>query len=333
MRIARTLCVGLALAAAAMPAARAQEAGAPQKVTFNLAWLPQGSLAGVLVAIDRGYYREAGLDVTAVRGYGGNRTVNEIDQGQFEFGYGDPISVALNRVGGGGTRLVGAINTRWPAGLCYVEQRRDPEGLADLAGLTLGGGSGSPVHNLLPAWLEANGQPRDHVALLGMDPAVVDVSLIQGRIDLAECWKASNRAVLQKQAKVDGVDIGWIEYADHGLDMYGSGIVTSDALIEKDPDLVKRFVAATYRGYDFVIEDPETATDILLKQYPVLDRDITAQQVREIAELIQDPAAAGEPLGRFGPERMRSTAAFIDKAFDLGGKVGADDIFTDRFVQ
>ena len=67
-----------------------------QQVTFNLSWLPQGSLAGVIVAIELGYYAELGLDVNAVRGYGGNRTVNEIDQGQFEFGYGDPVSVALS---------------------------------------------------------------------------------------------------------------------------------------------------------------------------------------------------------------------------------------------
>jgi len=62
---------------------------AMDKVKFNLAWLPQGSTGGILVAIAKGFYAEAGLDVSAVRGYGGQRTVNEIDQGLFEFGYGD----------------------------------------------------------------------------------------------------------------------------------------------------------------------------------------------------------------------------------------------------
>ncbi len=310
-----------------------QPAAAQDKVTFNLAWLPQGSLAGVLVAIDQGFYKAANLDVTAVRGYGGNRTVNEIDQGQFEFGYGDPVSIALNRANGGKTRLVGAINTRWPAGLCYIKERHQPAGLKDMQGYKLGGGTGSPVHNLLPVWLEANNLPRTYIETLRMDPAVVDVSLIKGRIDLAECWKASNRALIERQAKADGVTVAWIDYADYGLDMYGSGIATSDALIEKNPDLVQRFVTATYRGYEFVIAEPAKSTESLLKQYPVLDRKVTEQQIREIAELLQDPGAGDRKIGYLRADRMDKTAAFIDKAFELGGKVRASDLYTDRFVK
>lgn len=310
-----------------------QPAAAQDKVTFNLAWLPQGSLAGVLVAIEQGFYKAANLDVTAVRGYGGNRTVNEIDQGQFEFGYGDPVSIALNRANGGKTRLVGAINTRWPAGLCYVKEHHQPNGLKDMQGYKLGGGTGSPVHNLLPVWLETNNLPRTFIETLRMDPAVVDVSLIKGRIDLAECWKASNRALIERQAKSDGVTVAWIDYADYGLDMYGSGIATSDSLIEKNPDLVQRFVTATYRGYEFVIAEPAKATESLLKQYPVLDRKVTEQQIREIAELLQDPGAGDRKLGYLRADRMDKTAAFVDKAFDLGGKVRASDLYTDRFVK
>ena len=93
---------------------------AQEKVTYNMAWLPQGSSIGVIVAQDKGYFREVGLDTNIVRGYGGNRTANELDQGQFEFGYVDPISLILNRSNGGKIKMVGAINTRWPAGVCYV---------------------------------------------------------------------------------------------------------------------------------------------------------------------------------------------------------------------
>src|SRR5438874_11599308 len=96
---------------------------AQEKVTFNMSWLPQGSASGVIVALDRGFFKDAGLDVSIVRGYGGNRTANELDQGQFEFGYVDPISVILNRSNGGKIKMVGAINTRWPAAICWVTSR------------------------------------------------------------------------------------------------------------------------------------------------------------------------------------------------------------------
>ena len=200
---------------------------AQEKVTYNMAWLPQGSSIGVIVAQDRGYFRDAGLDTNIVRGYGGNRTANELDQGQFEFGYVDPISLILNRSNGGKIRMVGAINTRWPAGVCYVTKRNQPKSIDDLKGLTLGGGAGSPVHNVVPAWLEMNGKPRDFIKLVRLDPAVVDASFMEGRTDLAECWQASNRPVLAKLANAAGVQVAWLNYADYGLDAYGSGFATS----------------------------------------------------------------------------------------------------------
>jgi len=308
-------------------------AAGAQQVTFNLAWLPQGSLSGVIVAIDLGYYAELGLEVKAVRGYGGNRTVNEIDQGQFEFGYGDPISVALNRARGGEVRLVGAINTRWPAGLCFIRQRHQVQGLNDLAGLTLGGGSGSPVHNLVPVWLEFNNLPRDHVRLIRLDPAVLDVALIEGRTDLADCWRGSNRAVIQKYARDADLSVGWLDYADFGLDMYGNGIVTSDTIIEQNPEVVANFVRGTYRGYAYVIANPEETTEILLKVYSTLDPVITAQQVAEVADLIVDPAAQNSTLGWFRIDRMASTIEFLDQAFNLDGEVLAEDLYTNRFIR
>ena len=79
-------------------------ASAQEKITYNMAWLPQGSSIGPIVAAQRGWFKEAGIDVDIVRGYGGGRTANELDQGQFEIGYVDPISLVLNRNNGGKIR-------------------------------------------------------------------------------------------------------------------------------------------------------------------------------------------------------------------------------------
>src|SRR5207342_3124138 len=114
------LAVGVAFLATL---ALSDTASAQQKITYNMSWLPQGSSVGVAVAQDQGWFREAGFDVTLVRGYGGNRTANELDQGQFEIGYVDPISLILNRRNGGNIKLIGAINTRWPATICFIANK------------------------------------------------------------------------------------------------------------------------------------------------------------------------------------------------------------------
>jgi NitT/TauT family transport system substrate-binding protein len=327
------MVVCLTAAAFALASAGSLSAQSLQKVTFNMSWLPQGSSIGVMVAQDQGYYKDAGLDVNIVRGYGGNRTANELDQGQFEFAYVDPISLALTRSNGGHVRLIGAVNTTWPAGICYVERNGKQLTLNDMKGMTMGGGSASPVQNIVPTWLETNGKPRDYIRMLRMDPAVVDASLIEGKIDLAECWKASNRATIMKQAKAAGVKVGWIEYVDYGLNAYGSGIATTDERIAKNGDLVRRFVKATYRGYQFAIDKPDAAADIMVKMFPTVDRNVGLQQIQEIDQLIVDAQARDKPLGFLRQDRMQSTAGFVDKAFDVKGKVNATDLYTDEFVK
>lgn len=308
-------------------------AQAQEKVTFNMSWLPQGSVIGVVVAQDKGYFKEAGLDVNIVRGYGGNRTANELDQGQFEIGYVDPVSLVLNRANGGKIRLVGAINTSWPGGICYVNKGGKPKTLDDLKGLVMGGGSASPVHNVVPAWLEANGKPRDHIRLLRMDPSVVDASLIEGKIDLAECWRASNRALIQKQAGSAGVPISWIEYSAHGLNAYGSGFATTEEIIGKRPDMVRKFLRAAYRGYEFALKNPEAAADSMVKLFPTVDRAVALQQIREINDLVTDASVRDRGLGYLREDRIRSTVEFVDKAFGLGGKVKPADIYSNDLLK
>lgn len=322
-------CAGLLSAALwAGPAA------ALDKVKFNLAWFPQGSTGGVLIAINKGFYRDAGLEVSPVIGHGGQRTVNEIDQGLFEFGYGDPISVMLNRAQGGKTVMVGAINTVWPGALCYLEKPgRTLARPADLKGLTLGGGGASPVQNLLPAWFKRNGLPADTVKLLSLDPSTINQSFLQGRIDLAECWEGANEPVLQALAARQGRRVGAMRYRDFGLDMVGNGIVTTEKMITEHPDVVRRFVQATYRGYDYLQQHPEEAATIIAGQYPMLDKQVMLEQVREINGLIIDSKAKGHKLGWLNTARMDSTVKFVRQAFHLPAGIKSTDIYTNQFVE
>jgi NitT/TauT family transport system substrate-binding protein len=322
----RTLVAAAALCAAS-------QAFAQEKVTYNMSWLPQGSSIGVIVAQDRGWYKEAGLDVNIVRGYGGNRTANELDQGQFEFGYVDPISLVLNRSNGGKIKMVGVINSRWPAAICWISDRMQAKTLDDLKGKQLGGGSASPVHNVVPAWLEMNGKPRDFIRLLRLDPAVISTSLVEGKIDLVECWKASDRPVTQRTAAAAGHKVAWIDYADYGLNAYGSGFAASETTLNAKPDMVRRFLRGAYRGFQAAIANPEQAADSLVKMFPIVDRGLALQQIREIGELIQDAQVKNEGLGFIRDDRMRSTVSFVDKAYDLKGKVKAEDTYSNSFFK
>jgi len=322
------------LASIALTAVCSAPALALDKVKFNLAWLPQGSTGGILVAIAKGFYAEAGMDVTAMRGYGGQRTVNEIDQGLFDFGYGDPISVMLNRSQGGKTIMVGTINTRWPAALCYIDKPdRKIQKLTDLKGMVLGGGAASPLQNIVPAWLQANKLPADYIKVLRLDPSVINASFLEGRIDLAECWEGANKPVLEALLKQDGKKLGAFSYRDANLNLYGNGIVTTEKLIATNPDLVKRFVRATYRGFEYQRSNPKEAAEAIGAQQRLLDKNILQQQISETNLIIADPDASNKKLGWMRADRMQSTVDFVRKAFQLDGAIKPGDIYTNQFVE
>lgn len=319
------LCLAavLLLISACGPRERPAAGGrAPVVLRFNMSWLPQGSMGGVIAAIDKGYYAQAGLQVSPMRGFGGIRTVNELDQGLFEVAYADPVSVGLNRAHGGRTLMVAPLNTRWPACVCFIEERRKIRQPADLVGLTLGGGQNSPMQRLVPAWLRRNGVDPARVRILQLDPAVVAASLIEGKIDAAECWEGNSLPTFRKRAQQAGVTMGWLPYAAHGLDLYGGGIVTTQQQLTERPQVMRDFVAATRRGYAYAAANPDEVAALMVKRFPTLDLAMTREQIVETAGLVQG-ADAG-----FSAERVASSVAFINEAYGPGAApLKAGDIF------
>ncbi len=318
---------GLATIAATLPGA----AQSKHKIVFNLSWLPQGSVAGIIVAIDKGYYAAEGLEVSAVRGYGGLRTVNEIDQGMFEFGYGNPDGIILNRSKGGKTRMVGSINATNPGGVCFVEDRIKPKTVQELKGLTLGAAAGTPVTTTFPALLALNGLPADHVKIVQLQGSVIYPALVNGTIDIYECWLGSGKPILEHQAKKAGVKIGFLPYEAMNLRNFGSGVTVTDETIAKRPEVVRGFLKATYRGYRDMIKDPNEGADITKRLFPESDRAVVYDQILDINTLIRGPGTDEHGLGYIDPQRAKNTFDFVSRTMKLEA-VTVDDIYTNRFI-
>src|SRR3546814_17898674 len=77
-----------------------------EKVTYNMAWLPQGSSIDIIVSQANGTFKKEGLDINIIRTYVGNRTANQLNQGPYRFGYTDHVSLMFKHTQGANTRLV-----------------------------------------------------------------------------------------------------------------------------------------------------------------------------------------------------------------------------------
>jgi NitT/TauT family transport system substrate-binding protein len=181
---------------------------------------------------------------------------------------------------------------------------------------------------LVPEWLELNGVPRDAINLMQLDPAIVVNSLVEGQIDAGECWKGNSMPIFHKRAAASDLEIGWIPYSAFGLDIYGNGIVTSEKLMEENPELVRSFLDATYRGYQWVHDNPDGATDIITSHYPVLDKEITRQQITELMELM----SGGKSLGWLEEDKVSRTLDFLAGAYGVEEGMTVDDIYSTAFL-
>jgi NitT/TauT family transport system substrate-binding protein len=209
-----------------------------------------------------------------------------------------------------------------------LRERHSIKSPADLKDLTIGGGQNSAVQTLLPLWMKRNGVDPASAKILQLNPSVIMTSLLEGSIDAAECWLGNSRPLFAKEAQAAGKTLDWLEYAKFNLDIYGSGLITTDRMIAERPGVVQGFVAATYQGYAYAAEHPDEARNILLKQYPILDRDVTGKQIQEILQLI----GAHQDIGFAREDKMTRTLEFIASAYQLQDKLTAEAIYTNRFV-
>ncbi|MBI3075371.1 MAG: ABC transporter substrate-binding protein, partial [Deltaproteobacteria bacterium] len=306
-------------------------AQAPQKVTFNMGWLPQGSMMGFAVALEQGYYAESGLAVELHRGYGGLQATNDVAQGNFHVAYGDPASVILNRSKGGRVELVGMILDRFPMGaVCRKEAGvRTPK---DLEGRALSHAPGSPDTIIQPIFFRLNGVNPQAVKMVTLKPEVNISNLLEGKIDCISGWRGSTYSVVQVLARRRGREITFLPFRDWGMDIYANGIVTSDRLVAEQPDLVRRFVRASYRGYAWGGRSPEQAVELLLKRFPMLDREIVTLQWRESHEIMQGSAFRERGYGWIVEEKMARTLKTVTEAYKIQQPITTADIYTNEFL-
>jgi NitT/TauT family transport system substrate-binding protein len=90
----------------------------------------------------------------------------------------------------------------------------------------------------------------------------------------------------------------YVPYAKYGLVAYGIGLIARDDMIRKNPDLVKKFVMATQKGWEAAAKDPDAAVTASLKLYPDLSSDLLRDGLKiSLEEQLHTPATKGHPIG------------------------------------
>ena len=303
-RISRTMLLisivtAVLLAAACVPVAPAAQSGdgsaAVKDVTLLLDWTPNTNHTGIYVAQEKGWYQEAGLNVDIV--IPGESDVHQVvATGSADFGVSYQEGTTFARVEGVPIVSVAAVIQHNTSGFAS----RSSAGIeqpADLAGKRYGS-FGSPIeYPTIDLLMQCAGGSAEDVEFIDVGWAEFLPITEADQVDFAwiyYAWTGIN-------AELQGVDLNVImlkDYLDCIPDYYTPILITSEAMIANDPDTVRAFVGATARGFDFAIESPAEAADILLAANPDLDADLVrASQAWLANEYRADAAQWGVQTG------------------------------------
>ena len=281
--IRKIVLLSLALAIGLMactPQGSGNEAGALTRIRLPLGYIPNVQFAPLYVAVEKGYFREAGLEVTFDYSFETD-AMALVGAGEIPFAVVSGEQVLLARSQGLPVVYVAAWYQQYPVAVVSKVE----EGIvspADLKGKTIGlPGLFGANYIGLEALLFSAGLSNDDVTLTSIGFTQVE-SIATDQVQAASVY-AANEPV---QLKAQGYEVNEIRVGDH-VQLASNGLVTNEATLASNPELVRAMVKAMLRGIADTIQNPDEAYEISKKYVENLANADEAVQKEVLARSIE----------------------------------------------
>ena len=297
-----------------------------RKVTFALDWTPNTNHTGVYVAAERGYYKEAGLEVEIVQAPE-NGADALVAAGDAEFGvsFQDTMAAYVSGDDKLPVTAIAAIIQHNTSGIISMKDKGITSP-AKMAGHTYATWEMPIEQGVIERCVETDGGDFSQVEMIPSTVTDEVTALSTDQVDsiwIYWAWAG-------EKCKLAGLDTNYFAFADIDsvFDYYTPVIIANDDVIKQDADMVQAFVDATRRGYEDCIADPEGAAEILLKAAPELEKELVVASQTYLAEQYQ---ADAEAWGVIDQDRWDAFFVWVgDQGFADAIEPGAG--MTDQFL-
>jgi NitT/TauT family transport system substrate-binding protein len=324
----------LALAAAiGLFSLAAAPADAETKLRMVLNWKYQGPQGWFFLAQDRGYFKDAGLDVVMDQGNGSGAGVPLVANGTYDVAFSD-INALIE--------LAARKPDDAPIAV-YVMYNRPPFTIAvradspikspkDFEGKTIGGPANDGALKLFPAFCKIAKIDCGKFSITNMQPNLREQMLMQGQVDGAFGYVNTIRF----SAKLLGVDdskIRYINYGDYGMDLYSNAIIVSKKLAKENPSAVKGLIVAINKGLKDALKDPDAAVAAVAKREPLIKIAVERDRFdATIKDEMNHPEIARIGLGAVDMDRLKRSIDILVDANKLPRTPAVSEIFTPEFL-
>jgi NitT/TauT family transport system substrate-binding protein len=303
------------------------------KVSVVLNFAADGGAAGFYHALERGYFRELGLEVSIEPSKGSADAITRAASQASDIGIGDISTLVefTSRRPEIAPKAVFILHNRSPQAVIALKSSAIAK-LADLQGRILGQGPADAPSRMFPAVANIAGIDMSKSEIRQFSPQLRDTMLITKQVDAVTGFDST----VLFNLKANGVavdDATVIYYADNGLDVYGNAILPNPAFLQAKPDAVRAFVRAAARGWRDAIVDPKAAMESLGKHNNLAKLDIEGDRLSWLgSHQIVTPTTRKDGIGAYDRERLAQNIAQVGKAFGLTRVPDVAEIYDDRFM-
>jgi NitT/TauT family transport system substrate-binding protein len=325
---------GLAIAAAVAAVLAAGPAGAQTKIKFSLDWKFEGPAAPFVVAIDKGYFKAEGLDVTIDTAAGSLEPINRVASGTYDMGFADMNSLIKFRDANPNNAIKPVFMVyNKPAFAIVGRKSRGVQKPKDLEGKKLGAPAPDGAYAQWKIFVKANDIDASKVKIENVGFPVREPMLQNGQVDAITGFSFSSFINL-KSMGVPVDDIVVMLMADYGVNLYGNTIIANPKFAAENPDAVKGFLRAFLKGLKDTVKDPSNAVDSVIKRNDVAKKPVELERLRmAINSNILTPEVKKNGYGGVEIERLDKAIDQIALTYDFKNrKPKAADVFDSSFL-
>jgi NitT/TauT family transport system substrate-binding protein len=309
-------------------------AHAADRVTVQLDWLIRGSHAMFFVADEKGYFKEQGIEIAAVRtGTSSSDALGLVGTGSADFGFADLPTLAVSREQGVPAVALVAVNQESPLAMIALAKRKILKGPKDLQGLNIGVQPAGSTYVFLKAFLVANEMSLADIKETTVAPPYEN-DLISGKVDAVPGYIDAEVPVLEARSGGSG-SLSILLGSDFGYTVFGSGLFTSERMIAERADLVRRFVNAYVKAFADVIGNPEAAADSTIRaNVDAPPRDVLVKQLEaDIKHTFLSNQTKEHGIGWMTADQWKETARVLADQGVLNKPVDIDRAYDTSFLK
>lgn len=306
-------------------AAPAAKAGA-DKVTLQMSWFPSAEFAPYIIGIEKGFYRDEEIDVKVAVAKGSGLATKLVGNGDVEFANAAGDIALIARAKGMPLKVLAIFYQGSGISIFSLEKAgiKKPK---DLEGKSFASDIESMKHTQFLAFCKKNGVDIAKVKIIPIKGSDLKY-VLSGIVDAMSTHGYKGDALLRQK----GYKVNEMKLSDYGIDMYSKGLIANDKLIKENPELVRRFVKATIRSWNYAVKNPEEAVDALIKAYPDLNKEDELIEMRGSISLMQNEDTEKHGVGYQSEERWKKTQDLLYEEGLTDKKIDLKEIFTDEFL-